>query len=165
MNRSDTIRRTGRAASLGAALLLAACATPAPVAPGPGAAVEARLARLCAESIGAEVASLDDIRLQDRERAAARLGIDRSLQVIAVIAGSPADAAGLRPGDVVEAVDGAALPAGAGARQAFLVALDGRVAHPQVRVRRDGHRSDLTLRVRGGACITPAALPPRRVAA
>jgi S1-C subfamily serine protease len=161
MHRSDSTRRLPAAATLCAALLLTACAAPVPVvAPGAGARIEAQLAQRCAASIGAEVATLDDFRPQDRERAAVRLGISRSLQVIAVTAGSPADAAGLRPGDLVEAVDGVTVPAGADARRAFLAAFDGRAASPVLRVRRGGHLDELTLPPRS-ACTTSVAVPKR----
>jgi membrane-associated protease RseP (regulator of RpoE activity) len=143
MARLDRQRCTIRAAAIGAAVLLAACAAPAPVAPNTGARVEAIAAQRCAEAIprllGAEVATVHDFRPADRARAASVLGFDQTLRIVAVDAGSPADAAGLRPGDIVEAVDGATVPAGARARQAFLAAAADGDGAPALRVRRDGH--------------------------
>jgi membrane-associated protease RseP (regulator of RpoE activity) len=79
--------------------------------------------RSCAERIrgalGAEFATLHDVRTQDRE-AAARLGLDERLQVVAVDAGSASHQAGLRVGDVIVSFDGQPLPGGPAARGDFL---------------------------------------------
>lgn len=79
--------------------------------------------RSCAERIlgalGAEFATLHDVRTQDRE-AAARLGLDERLQVVAVDAGSASHQAGLRVGDVIVSLDGRPLPGGPDARGDFL---------------------------------------------
>lgn len=160
LDRSTPLRDTSLAAILAASALLAACA--APMTAPPGAVLEARLAQRCIASIGAEVATLHDFRRPDRAAAAGRLGIDHALQVVAVVAGSPADEAGLRPGDRLEAVDGEPVPPGAGARPAFLAALGRGGTDPVLRVRRDGEVGERVLRRRGGACTTLVALPPPR---
>jgi len=164
MTRFDRQRCAIRAATIGTAVLLAACAAPAPVAPDAGARVEALLAQRCAAAmprlLGAEVATVHDFRPADRARAASVLGFDQALRIVAVDAGSPADAAGLRPGDVVEAVDGTSVPEGPRARQAFLAAAaaDG-VGTPALRVRRDGLTQ--VVHVPGRApCTTSVQAPP-----
>lgn len=114
-----------RASRIAAVFLVLASASAGALASGtPHAAAVAAAADLaCAErtrgALGAELATLHDVRSQDRE-AAARLGLDERLQVVAVDAGSAAHAAGLRVGDVILALDGQPLPVGADARGDFL---------------------------------------------
>jgi membrane-associated protease RseP (regulator of RpoE activity) len=145
-------------ALLGAALLATGCATPAT---GPAAAAAHAFvpnAPDCAARttllVGAEVATLYDVEPAQRQRAATRLGLDESLQVVAVHLGSPAHESGLRPGDVIEAVDGVAVQAGARAREAFLAASESLGYERLLRVRRDGYPVELRLSVRR-ACVTP----------
>jgi membrane-associated protease RseP (regulator of RpoE activity) len=164
MNRPDLQRRTTLAATLGAALLATACAAPAPTATvaDPGARVEAAVAQRCAArvvpSFGAEVATVDDVRREDRAHAARVLGLDRRLQVVAIHAGSPADAAGLRAGDIVEAVDGSTMPTGPRARPAFLAAIGEGAGEPVLRVQRDGRTHDVAVPGRA-PCTTSVRLP------
>jgi membrane-associated protease RseP (regulator of RpoE activity) len=152
------LRRIRPLALLGAALLATGCAAPptdrAAAAARPPASIAADCAARTTLLVGAEVATLHDVAPTDRLRAATRLGLDESLQVVAVHAGSPAHAAGLRPGDVIEAVDGVALQAGARAREAFLAAGETLGYERWLSVRRDGHPLELRLNVRR-ACVTP----------
>jgi len=53
---------------------------------------------------------LAEYRPQDRREAIAQYGIDRGMGVLSVVEGSPAAEAGLRAGDVLLSVNGAALP-------------------------------------------------------
>jgi S1-C subfamily serine protease len=162
MNRFDRRHCAIRASAIGAAALLAACAAPAPAGPDAWAAVEAIVAQRCAAAmprlLGAEVATVHDFRPDDRARAASLLGIDQALRIVAVDAGSPADAAGLRPGDVVEAVDGKPLPSGPRARQAFLAATAEGTGSPALQVRRDGLAQVVSVPGRA-ACTTSVRLP------
>ena len=117
-------RRASRIAAVFLVLASASASAGAPASGTPHAAAVAAAADLaCAErtrgALGAEFATLHDVRSQDRE-AAARLGLDERLQVVAVDAGSAAHAAGLRVGDVILALDGQPLPVGADARGDFL---------------------------------------------
>jgi membrane-associated protease RseP (regulator of RpoE activity) len=164
MNRPDLQRRATLTATLAAALLATACAAPTPTATAtdPGARVEAAVAQRCAARVapafGAEVATVHDVRREDRAHAARVLGLDRRLQVVAIDAGSPADAAGLRTGDIVEAVDGGLVPTGPQARPAFLAAIGDSAGEPVLRVRRDGRTHDVALPARA-PCTTSVRLP------
>jgi membrane-associated protease RseP (regulator of RpoE activity) len=183
MHRIELHRMAARAAIVGAAGFLAACAGPAPTPSplprstvnvnatvpesDPATLLDARVAQRCAAkampSIGAEVASIHNFRSEDRARASRLLGIDRALQVVAIEAGSPADAAGLRPGDRVEAVNGTPVPPGPQARRIFLAAaLDGN-GHadggPVLRVRRDGQTREVVLQSRR-PCTVSVEVPP-----
>jgi hypothetical protein len=152
------LRRIRPLALLGAALLATGCATPATDPAAVAARAPMSSAPDCAARttllVGAEVATLHDVAPVDRLRAATRLGLDESLQVVAVHPGSPAHEAGLRPGDVIEAVDGVAVQAGARAREAFLTASETLGYERRLQVRRDGHSLEVRLNVRR-ACVTP----------
>lgn len=106
-----------------ALFVLAAFASPCAALDVDRAAVPDAADRACFErtrdALGVEVATLYDARPQDRG-AAARLGLDDRLQVVAVDAGSAAAAAGLRVGDRIVALDGRPLPGGPEARADFL---------------------------------------------
>lgn len=79
----------------------------------------ARAAPLCdgkiRASIGAQVSSAQDLPKDFRESAAG-LGLGNALQVIQVIAGTPAQRAGVLEKDIVLGVEGTPAPAGEGAR-------------------------------------------------
>ncbi|MFZ4756839.1 MAG: PDZ domain-containing protein [Burkholderiaceae bacterium] len=167
MHRTNRPMPVIRIAAIAATLLLAACASPAPRAKEPPPrTTETRIAQHCARhavaAIGADVATVHDVRAQDRERAAKVLGLDGSLQVVVVEAGSPADAAGLRPGDVVEAIDGMVIPTGPSARTTFLVAAGEHPGGPVLTLRRDGHIQVVSVPVRAPCTIqvlAPSARP------
>lgn len=168
--RATRAARAARAAIVGAAALLAACAGPAPSADidGTGALIDARVAQRCAAkalpSLGADLATVHDFRSEDRARASRLLGIDRTLQVIAIEAGSPADAAGLRPGDRVEAVNGTPVPPGPQARRTFLEAALAGHGHadggPVLQVRRDGQTQVVVLHSRAPCTVSVQAPRP-----
>ena len=167
MHRIDRPMPVIRIAAAAATLLLAACASPAPRATEPPPrTMETRIAQHCARqavaALGADVATVHDVRVQDRERAAKVLGLDASLQVVVVEAGSPADAAGLRPGDVVEAIDGRPVPTGPGARKTFLAAAGEHPGGPVLTLRRDGRMQVVSVPVRAPCTIevlAPSARP------
>jgi predicted metalloprotease with PDZ domain len=170
MHRIELRQRATRAAIVGAAALLTACAGPAPstTATETSGLLDAHVAQRCAAkalpSLGAEVATVHDFRIEDRARASRLLGIDRTLQVVAVEAGSPADAAGLRPGDRVEAVNGTPVPPGPQARRTFLEAvLDGH-GHadggPVLQVRRDEQTQVVVLHSRVPCTVSVQAPRP-----
>jgi membrane-associated protease RseP (regulator of RpoE activity) len=168
MHRIELHLRTARAAVAGTVVVLAACAGPVPSSTDPGVLLDARVAQRCAAkalpALGAEVATLHDFRSQDRARASRLLGIDRTLQVVAIEAGSPADAAGLRPGDRVEAVNGTPVPPGPQARRTYLTAaLEGN-GHadggPVLHVRRDGQTQVVVLQSRKPCTVSVEAPRP-----
>lgn len=80
----------------------------------------ARGAPLCEDklraSFGARFANVQDMPKDYREVATAALGLASEIQVIQVVAGSPAQRAGLQEKDVVLGVEGKSAPAGEGAR-------------------------------------------------
>jgi S1-C subfamily serine protease len=83
-------------------------------------------------------------------RLAARLGRTRALEVVQLLEGSPGAAAGMRPGDLIVALDGQPVE-GVGDLQRLL---NGELVGRRValRVFRDGNEVDLT--------VTPAEVPP-----
>lgn len=131
---------------------LAGTPEPAAAADAPVATVAAQ--RSCSarlrELFGADVATLHDVRPEDRV-AAARLGLDDRLQVVAVDVGSAAARAGLRVGDVIVAIDGEAIAGGVDARPALLAAAGDE--HPrELHLLRDAN--PLRVRIAGtGACV------------
>lgn len=82
---------------------------------------------------------ISQYRPEDRAYLGRRFGLDRGPGVIAVAAGSPADAAGIRAGDVLVAIDGAAAGIAAGEGEAGFdaaeqlgLALEARLDRPVV---------------------------------
>lgn len=120
---------------------------------GPGVADRACFERTL-DALGAEVATLHDARPGDRG-AAARLGLDDRLQVVAVDAGSAAAAAGLRVGDRIVALDGQPLSGGPSARIDFLRRAERWNGVRTLAVLRDGATLTIELALRR-ACTVDA---------
>lgn len=63
--------------------------------------------------------NLNALEGEYRDAAQRAFGLDDRLEVIAVLKGSPAEAAGIEPGDVLVSLDGDAVPRGTGATKAW----------------------------------------------
>ncbi len=100
---------------------------------------------------GLHVATEQSFDARMRGPARDAFGLDDRLKVLYVVAGSPAEAAGLRPGATIVAVDGQALPPGLAGARAFAKALRGH----------DGRPARLTLAGRGvGEAGATVAIAP-----
>jgi len=139
------------AALLALAVVTAPCAAFGGDRPAPSAADRACFERT-REALGAEVATLHDARPRDRD-AAARLGLDDRLQVVALDAGSAAAAAGLRVGDRIVALDGQPLPGGPEARADFLRSAERWNGVRALAVLRDGATLRIELALRRGCSV------------